>query len=99
MPRKTSSQVLGANNLALPLDTFFEFRAFQEQLLSAAHTLDPATSLCPSPRKPEQARHRPLASAFGAWADQIDRSLDAVRSSQHARWRRGLDRASDRGPS
>ncbi|MFD0324756.1 hypothetical protein [Lysobacter gummosus] len=48
--------------------------------MSAAHTLDPATSPCPSPRKPEQARHRALASVFRVWADQVDRSLGAVRS-------------------
>ncbi|MGO4259471.1 XAC0095 family protein [Lysobacter sp. TAB13] len=80
MPPKASSSAGDADSVALPLDAFFELRAFQDQLLSAAHTLDPATSPCPSLRKPEQARHRALASVFRVWADQIDHSLGAVRS-------------------
>ncbi|MEH6420091.1 XAC0095 family protein [Pseudomonas sp. CGJS7] len=79
MPPKASSQA-GPLCFALPVDTFLELRAFQDQLLSAAWTLDPATSPCPSSRKPEQARHRALASVFRTWADQVDRSLGTVRS-------------------
>lgn len=66
--------------VALPLDTFLELQAFQDRLLSAANTLDPATSPQPSTRKHAQARHRALASVFRTWADQMERSLETVRS-------------------
>ena len=80
MSPRASSRDGDTHCFALPVDTFFELRAFQDQLLSAARIIDPATSPCPSPRKPEQARHRALATVFRTWADQMERSLEAVRS-------------------
>lgn len=80
MPSKASSAGdLDSFSVSLPLNAFFELREFQDQLLSAARTLDPATSPCPATRPHEQSRHRALASVFRTWADQVDRSLELVR--------------------
>lgn len=67
-------------SVSLPLNAFIELREFQDQLLSAARTLDPATSPCPATRSHEQSRHRALASIFRTWANQMDRSLESVQA-------------------
>jgi len=72
---------LASRRISLSLDAYFELQAFQDQLLGAAHTIDPETSPSPSPRKTEQARHRALASIFRTWADQVERTLETARST------------------
>lgn len=72
---------LDSQRISLPLNSYLELQAFQDQLLGAARTIDPETSLVPSPRKAEQARHRALATVFRTWADQVERTLETARSA------------------
>jgi len=78
MPRKTPTTP-HADNVVLPVDAYLELQAFHDELAGIAHTIDPADAPPPTIRKHEQSRRRALAKVFRLWAEQIDRSLSAMR--------------------
>lgn len=78
MPRKTPTTP-HTDNLVLPVDAYLELQAFHDELVGIAHTIDPADTAPPTIRKHEQSRRRALAKVFRLWAEQIDRSLSAMR--------------------
>ncbi|WP_157477129.1 hypothetical protein [Lysobacter sp. Root690] len=78
MPR-TSRPTSQADNVVLPVDAYLELQAFHAELIGIAHTIDPTDAPPPTIRKHEQSRRRALAKVFRLWAEQIDRSLSAMR--------------------
>lgn len=80
MSRKTQPTTR-VGEVILPIDAFLELQAFRDELISLARTIDPATTSSLAPRKPEQSRRRALAKVFRLWAEQMDRSLKAIRSA------------------
>jgi len=80
MSRKTPPATC-VGELILPVDAFLELRAFHDELISLARTIDPATPPTLTARKAEQSRRRALAKVFRLWAEQMDRSLKTIRSA------------------
>lgn len=78
MPRKTPTAAF-ANNVLLPVGAYLDLRAFHDELMGIAHTIDPADPLSSPVRKSEQSRRRALARVFRLWAGQIERTITSIR--------------------
>lgn len=81
MPRKTRPAPCANHIVVLPVDAYLELQAFHDELVGIAQTIDPAGTPPPSVRKHEQSRRRALAKVFRLWAEQMDRSLSAMRTA------------------
>lgn len=77
MSRKNPTAAF-ANNVLLPVDAYLDLKAFHDELVSIAHTIDPADPTASSVRKQEQSRRGSLARVFRLWAAQIERTLTSV---------------------
>ncbi|QWF18242.1 XAC0095 family protein [Lysobacter capsici] len=78
MSRKTMPAA-HAETILSPADAFVELKTLHDELVRIAHTIDPADAPAPGIRKHQQSRRRALAKVFRLWAEQIDRSLSAMR--------------------
>lgn len=78
MSRKTTP-AMHAETIVSPADAFVELKTLHDELVSIARTIDPTDAPPPTIRKHEQSRRRTLAKVFRLWAEQIDRSLIAMR--------------------
>jgi hypothetical protein len=77
MSRKNPPAAL-ANNVLLPVDAYLDLKAFHDELVGIAHTIDPSGPTNSSVRKHEQSRRRALARVFRLWAGQIERTLISI---------------------
>lgn len=78
MPQKIMSAT-HAETILSPADAFVELKTLHDELVRIARTIDPTDAPTPGIRKHEQSRRRALAKVFRLWAEQIDRSLSAMR--------------------
>lgn len=78
MFRKTIPAVHAETSVS-PTDAFVELKTLHDELVSIARAIDPTDSRTSDIRKREQSRRRALAKVFRLWAEQIDRSLSAMR--------------------